>query len=312
MNEYERKQEARRERYSERAAKAEAEANRECDRAMELGRQIPLGQPILVGHHSERGHRAHLARMDRAMRRSLDATAKAAHYRGKAAGVGRAGISSDDPDALDKLRAKLAKLELRQAVRKHVNACWRKAGKPRACLQNREEAARCETQDAEKWAKLGALLAEPAHFPGLVVPIPKLPTMEDVRQMMRGDCMHRPPFTYELQNASGNMRRIRQRVEALEKRARVREALEAEGGDVERAGELHGEGVRVFDDHEANRTCVEFDAKPAPDVRSALKREGFRWNRTLGAWTRHMSNGARYAACRAVGIDTEASSRVQS
>jgi hypothetical protein len=42
------------------------------------------GQPILVGHHSERGHRAALAKADSAMRRSIDATEDATRARARA------------------------------------------------------------------------------------------------------------------------------------------------------------------------------------------------------------------------------------
>ncbi|MGD9886187.1 MAG: DUF3560 domain-containing protein [Reyranella sp.] len=31
-----------------------------------LAQQIPLGQPILIGHHSERGHRRHIAKIEAA------------------------------------------------------------------------------------------------------------------------------------------------------------------------------------------------------------------------------------------------------
>lgn len=63
MNDYERKQEARRQRYEELAAKNEKESSRRFGTAHEIGSHIPLGQPILVGHHSERRHRADIRRV---------------------------------------------------------------------------------------------------------------------------------------------------------------------------------------------------------------------------------------------------------
>lgn len=130
MNSYERKQEARRQRYEELAEKAEARANAAYKRAdlREEASGIPFGQPILVGHHSERRHRKAIERADNAMRKSIEESNKADYYRDKAAGVGNSGISSDDPDAIDKLREKLAKAEELQAAMKARNAEWRKAG----------------------------------------------------------------------------------------------------------------------------------------------------------------------------------------
>ena len=51
---------------------------------------------------------------------------------------------------------------------------------------------------------------------------------------------------------------------------------------------------------------VLFDAKPAEDVRTALKKAGFRWSPTSGAWQRHASNGAWYEAKRIVGVGSQA------
>lgn len=130
MNIYERKQEARRQRYEEMAERAEARANAAYKRAdmREEVSGIPFGQPILVGHHSEGRHRAAIKRADNAMRKSIEESNKAAYYADKAAGVGRAGISSDDPDAPEKMREKIAKAEALQEAMKARNAEWRKAG----------------------------------------------------------------------------------------------------------------------------------------------------------------------------------------
>jgi len=53
MNEYEKKQERRRERYLARAEKAREESNSRYDMATESIAGIPAGQPVLVGHHSD-------------------------------------------------------------------------------------------------------------------------------------------------------------------------------------------------------------------------------------------------------------------
>ena len=45
---------------------------------------IPLGQPILIGHHSEKSHRAHLKRLDRQMKKSMEEKEVAEEYERRA------------------------------------------------------------------------------------------------------------------------------------------------------------------------------------------------------------------------------------
>lgn len=92
---------------------------------------------------------------------------------------------------------------------------------------------------------------------------------------------------YATKNNAANIRRIKGRIEELKAKASapVREAIE-------------GEGFRIVDDPEINRTCVEFDAMPSADVRIELKRCGFHWNHYRDAWTRMSSEQAWYHAQR--------------
>ena len=129
MNAYEAKQEARRERYQDRAAKAEQTSQSAFKQAHAISDMIPFGQPILVGHHSEGRHRRDLKRIDNAMRKSIEADDKAEYYQRKAEGVGRAGISSDDPEAVTKLKEKIARAESCQQSMKDANVVIRKAPK---------------------------------------------------------------------------------------------------------------------------------------------------------------------------------------
>lgn len=123
MNNYEEKQERRRERFEELAEKNRDKSAAEFKKAdlSESATGIPFGQPILVGHHSEGRHRRTLERADNAMRRSIEADKTAEYYQGKAAGVGTAGISSDDPEAVTKLLEKIADREAVQQRMKDGN-----------------------------------------------------------------------------------------------------------------------------------------------------------------------------------------------
>ena len=124
---YQERKEARIDRMEERAARAQAESSAASHAAHEIMRHIPPGQPILVGHHSERHHRRDLDKIDRNMRKSIEAGEKAAYYASRAASAAsNHAISSDDPDSMEKLEAKLAALQAAQEEDKALNAYYRK------------------------------------------------------------------------------------------------------------------------------------------------------------------------------------------
>jgi hypothetical protein len=60
------------------AARKQSEADSRWAAAQEIADGIPMGQPILRGHHSERGHRRDLKRMDGHQRKSIEAGEEAA------------------------------------------------------------------------------------------------------------------------------------------------------------------------------------------------------------------------------------------
>ncbi len=86
---YQERKEARIDRFEQRAASAQAESAAASHAAHEIMRLIPPGQPILVGHHSERRHRRDLDKIDRNMRKSIEADEKAAYYSSRAASAAR-------------------------------------------------------------------------------------------------------------------------------------------------------------------------------------------------------------------------------
>jgi hypothetical protein len=203
-NPYEARQAQRRARYEERAAQATREAGAHYARVRRIGDLIPPGQPILIGHHSERRHRADLERMDRGMRQMREAAERAQHYERRAAGVGHGGISSDDPDALAKLRAKLANLEATHARLKATKKALR-AKDPTAAL-----------------AALGF-------------------TAEQAAALMMPDYTGKPGGVkgWQLTNSSANIRDVRQRIAHLEAAAArpVPQAREVAGVRVEESAE---------------------------------------------------------------------------
>lgn len=259
-SDYHERQKAKRLRLEERAARADQEGQAAYKRADRIAKSIPIGQPILVGHHSERGHRADLKRIDNGMRRSIERRNAAAELRRRAGAVGTAGISSDDPEAVQKLRAKLDALEARHAWMKCVNAVWRAAGKPEPngpkelWDQVRDESA----LDDETLAGLRLEMARRwAWQPGAPFP------------------------AYALSNQNAEMRRVKLRIQTLEKDAKRPAAV------------LDHDICRVVENVEENRIQLLFDAKPPEKTRDLLKTYGFRWSPLAGAWQRHLNDAGR-------------------
>jgi hypothetical protein len=112
LNPYEERKAARIERMKERAGRLESAAAGAHEAARTIADRVPMGQPILVGHHSERRHRRDLDRMHTGLTKAatLRDEAVALQRRAEHAEASDA-VSSDDPDAVPKLRAKLEALE---------------------------------------------------------------------------------------------------------------------------------------------------------------------------------------------------------
>lgn len=179
MNSYEEKQAAKKERYEQRAANAQQASVEHYGSAKRMGDAIPMGQPILVGHHSEHRDRRYRGRIDNQMRKSVEADKHADYLQAKADAVGTGGISSDDPDAITKLKDKLAGLEKKQTLMKAANKLVRK-------------------NDLESLIKLDF-------------------TEKQARSLLEGDSKFDRGFpAYSLSNNNANIKRYRQRIKELE------------------------------------------------------------------------------------------------
>lgn len=260
-SDYEERKERRKERLLDRAARAEAEGSAAFDEADRIGKTIPMGQPILVGHHSERGHRADLRRIDRNMSKAVAKTGEATELRRRAEAVGTGGVSSDDPEAVAKLRSKLGRLTKQQAVRKALNAAWRKAGKP-------------APDDRDAWSTLWESAGMPAE---------DLDAFR-VRVAQRWHFQPCPVPAYALRNTNAELRRLRLRIDQLERAAHAERV------------EVDHDVCRVIEEPNDNRVRLVFDRKPPERVRTLLKKQGFRWSRAAHAWQRHLNDAGRLAA----------------
>jgi len=99
---------------------------------------------------------------------------------------------------------------------------------------------------------------------------------------------HRP---YVLQNSNGRIKGIKDRIAHLERLA----AQETKEIIVEAATE-ETNGIRIVDNVEAHRLQIFFNGKPSAEVRTQLKKNGFRWTPSISAWQSYRSDHASRAA----------------
>lgn len=253
VNHYEKQQTDKKAHYETRAQEEREKSAKLFEQARELAGHIPMGQPILVGHHSEKRHRRHLGQIDRLYAQAQEADERAKRYDRKAQSVGRGGISSDDPAAIEKLRAELEEIEEAHELGKKANRIARSKKKT----------------EAEKIAEIIALGYNE----------------ETAKSLIEPDYMGKVGFpSYVLSGNTAKMRRIKQRIAELEER-QGREDVE-----IERDEYTYREDVRD------NRVSFEFDCKPSKEVRDLLKRNGFKWSPSRGAWVRQLNDRGLYAA----------------
>lgn len=115
------------------------------------------------------------------------------------------------------------------------------------------------------------------------------------RSMMKGDFAGRKGYAqFQLSNNLANIKRMKQRLADMEK-------LRADD-----TFEMAFEGGRILDNVEDNRLQIFFDDKPAADLRTKLKQNGFKWAPSKGAWQRMRNASANEAARRVLGVEVKA------
>lgn len=229
---------ARLDRLRRRAAKLRVESARADVASHNATGGIPFGQPILVGHHSEGRHRRAIERAQNLSRKSWELSKAADRADSRADGCeGRDAIDSDDPDAPDKLREKIAELEARRDRMKAQNAAYRKA---KGDLSKIELDERTRTYFA-RWG------AWPA---------------------------------YSFQNLGKNLKRYQDRLKEVE-------AINGLG-DVPDKTE---NGVTLSIDQRAGRVYF-FTPGKNEKATAILRRRGWVWARSAGAWSRKITASA--------------------
>jgi len=239
-----------------RAAKlCRQQANQAQESAHKMADVIPFGQPILIGHHSERRDRNYRNRIQRRLEKSFELQKKAEYYEQRAhAAQNNNAISSDDPEAVTLIKEKIAKLELLQSQFKTINKIV-KSKKPRE-IQEKELAAAFPLYAPERLNKF----FEPDFCGRIGVP------------------------SYGLTNNNANIRRLKQRLEHLQRHQNDQTTETIIGA------------VRIVENTEENRLQLFFPGKPSAEIRASLKSAGFRWSPYAQCWQRMRSNHATYQA----------------
>lgn len=161
--------------------------------------------------------------------------------------TGKGGISSDDPDAVEKLEKKLEHLQKNQEKMKSVNRYYRKYSTLEGC----PDLTREERNELQGWMLAG---------------------------------QRNPYERYTLTNNNAEIRRIKKRIETIK-----------QNQEADYPG-WKFEGGKVLAKKETNRLQIIFEEKPDEDMRSELKRQGFRWSPREQAWQRQLNRNAYYAA----------------
>jgi len=169
VSDYQDRHTARIARLRERAEKKAGQASAHVNTVSKMADAM-AGSPILIGHHSEKRHRRDAERMDSLMSKSVTESREAAELERRAEAAERnTAISSDDPNALDALRAKLAKMERLRADMARINRQYRGGGvdavtgisddqreKIRAAMADRSMGVRRAPFEAYQLTNLGA------------------------------------------------------------------------------------------------------------------------------------------------------------
>jgi len=168
-------------------------------------------------------------------------------------------IKSDDVDAIEQLQVKVEKLEESQELMKAAN----KIVKSKKML------------DSEKVVELVKL--------GL--------TETSALKLLSPDFCGRYGFaSCSLTNNNATIRAAKQRIAHLQKIAEQAATTPAE----DLTTEING--IQIIDNLEAQRLQIIFPGKPDADTRTELKKNGFRWAPSNGAWQSYRSPQAQKKA----------------
>lgn len=149
-SDYEERRNRRIERYKELSRKAEERSNQYMNSsANKTLERIPLGQPILSDHYSANSHRRLIERAQANIRKSIEQDDKSKFYsdRAKSAENSKV-IYSDDPQAIEKLKEKLERLENeRNSIKAREHESWELTNIGATIRETKKRIERLEKQE---------------------------------------------------------------------------------------------------------------------------------------------------------------------
>lgn len=172
-------------------------------------------------------------------------------------------IRSGDPEALERVAAKIDALSKSIDQMKAANAIIRRMDKQGAAEEEIVKAVIEATGMEPESAMRGISLA---HW-----------------QIRRG---------FDTTNSRAEIRRLQMRLKSL---TRMKET-----GTRSQEIETEAGAVEIRENAEIARIQLRFPGKPDDPTRRTLKANGFRWSPTQGAWQRHLNEAGRWAAQRVV------------
>ena len=149
-SDYEERRNRRIERYNELSRKAEERSNQYMNSsANKTLERIPLGQPILSDHYSANSHRRLIERAQANIRKSIEEDDKSRFYsdRAKSAENSKV-IYSDDPQAIEKLKEKLERLENeKNSIKAREHESWELTNIGATIRETKKRIERLEKQE---------------------------------------------------------------------------------------------------------------------------------------------------------------------
>lgn len=176
--------------------------------------------------------------------------------------TGAGAVDLNDPDARAQLTSELEAQTQLRENAKAANAYWRK----------HKTLIGCPALSPETAEKLDRELKTVGSFTQLC---------------------GKPFADYELSSLRNKIKRLKERIAQLDK-------LQAE--QEQPAAVTKFNGGKIVRNAEQNRLQILFDEVPAPDMRQALKQNGFRWSPRNQAWQRQLTENAERAAKKLLSI----------
>jgi len=256
MNSYEERKQAKIDRYRELAAKKQQESESTLNQAKSMSDIIPFGQPILVGHHSEKRDRNYRDRIHNTYGKGYELEKTANYYEEKANRMEKnKAISSDDPEAIEKLKVKLANMEASRQKNNELNKRLRRDKIPYDNLA------------PNKLKELGYNENDIKYILHLV-------------QIWRHKDLTLPKYLNS--NLSQNMGTVKKRIKELETKSEMT------------TKEYYINDIKIVENVEANRLQIFFDDIPEKELRTKLKSYGFRWSPTNKSWQAYLNGTSIY------------------